>query len=81
VHNRGEHRGALLAAGDLTVIERWLVKPVLYPMPVTCGTELTAGPVVSARGRDPTMGRVVNRAGPVAGLAFSFCFSFIISYI
>jgi hypothetical protein len=33
------------------------------------------------RGQDLTMGRAVNRAGPVAGFGFSFCFSFIISHI
>jgi hypothetical protein len=60
-HSRREHRGALLTAGDLVVMERWSVKLVLCPVLVTCGTELTVGPVVSMRGQDLTVGRVVNR--------------------
>jgi hypothetical protein len=62
-------------------MERWSVKLVLCPVPVTCGTELTVGPIVSMCGQDLTVGRTVNRAGSVAGLGFSFCFSFIISQI
>jgi hypothetical protein len=33
----------MLAIGDLAVVERWPVKPMLYPMPMIGGAVLTAG--------------------------------------